>query len=98
MDGYPRLDLRFNQVEFKTPKHGRDHGLHVNSKGKTLKTEALALRDSLIDMPINPNVILYKEVMYQGGTLRGYDSVNLFDLDTNLIAVYQKNQMELICF
>lgn len=28
--------------------------------------------------------------MYQGGTPRGCDSVNLFDPDTNLIAVYQK--------
>ena len=92
IDGYPRLDLRFNQVEFKTPKHGPDHGLPVNSNGKTPKTEAnaLALRDSLIDMPNKPNVIWYKEGMYQVGTPRECDSVNLFDPDTNLIAVYQK--------
>ena len=92
MDGYPRVDLRFNQVEFKTPKHGPDHGLSTDDNGKTPKTEAnaLALRDSLIDMPNKPNVIWYKEGMYQGGTPRGCKSVNVFDPETNLIAVYQK--------
>jgi hypothetical protein len=90
--GYPRLDLRFNQVEFKTPKHGPDHGLSVDSKGETPKTEAnaIALRDSLIDMPNRQNIIWYTDGQYQGGTPRGCDSVNLFDPDTNLIAVYQK--------
>jgi hypothetical protein len=29
VDGSPRLDLRFNQVKFKTPKHGKDHGLPI---------------------------------------------------------------------
>jgi len=92
IDRSTRLDLRFNQVEFKTPKHGPDHGSPLDRKGETPKTEenALALRDSLIDMPKKPNVIWYKEGMYQGGTTRGCDCVNLFDLDTNLIAVYQK--------
>eukprot|EP00972_Heterocapsa_arctica_P115325 16447105-Heterocapsa_arctica.AAC.1 len=27
IEGYPPLDIRFNQAEFKTPKHGGDHGL-----------------------------------------------------------------------
>lgn len=51
IDGYPRLDLRFNQVEFKTPKHGEIHGLDVNEKGKVDKTEAnaIAMRDSIIN-------------------------------------------------
>jgi hypothetical protein len=92
VDSYPRLDLRYNQVEFKTPKHGPDHGLPEDSKGKTPKTEAnaLALRDSLIDMANKPNVIWYEEGMYQGGTPRGCNCINLFDPETNLIAVYQK--------
>ena len=92
VDGYPRLDLRFNQVEFKTPKHGKDHGLPVDKTGKTPKTEAnaIALRDSLIDMPNNQDIIWYTDGQYQGGTQRGCDSVNLFDPDTNVIAVYQK--------
>ena len=55
VNGYQRLDLRFNQIEFKTPKHSKDHGLPVGSNGKTPKTEAnaIALRDSLIDMANN---------------------------------------------
>ena len=90
VDGYPRLDLRYNQVEFKTPNHGKDHGLPTDDNGKTPKTEANAIRDSLINMPNKPNVIWYKEGMYQGGTPRGSNCINLFDPDTNLIAVYQK--------
>ena len=92
IDGFPRFDLKFNQIEFKTPKHGRDHGLSTDDNWKMRKTEinTLALRDSLIDMPNKPKVICYKEGVYQGGTPRGCKSVNVFDPDTNLIAVYQK--------
>ena len=92
VDGYPRLDLRFNQVEFKTPKHGKDHGLPVGSNGKTPKTEsnAIALADSLVDMPNRENIVWYTDGQYQGGTARGCDCVNLFDPDTNVIAVYEK--------
>ena len=92
VDGYPQLDLRFNQVEFKTPKHGKDHGLPVGSNGKTPKTEsnAIALADSLVDMPNRENIVWYTDGQYQGGTARGCDCVNLFDPDTNVIAVYEK--------
>lgn len=94
IEGYPRLNIRFNQVEYKTPKHGKDHGLPIDKNGKTPKTEAnaIALRDSLIDMPNSQNIIWYTDGQYQGGTERGCDSVNLFDPDRNLIAVYQKQQ------
>ena len=90
--GYPELNLRFNQVEFKTPKHGKDHGLPVDTNGKTPKTEAnvIALRDSLVDMANRENIIWYTDGQYQGGTDRGCDCVNLFDPDTNVIAVYEK--------
>lgn len=92
IEGYPRLNIRFNQVEYKTPKHGKDHGLPVDKTGKTPKTEAnaIALRDSLVDMPNSQDIIWYTDGQYQGGTQRGCDSVNLFDPDRNLIAVYQK--------
>lgn len=92
VDGYPRLDVRFNQVEYKTPKHGIDHDLPVSNNGKTPKTEAnaLALRDSLVDMPNRENIVWYTDGQYQGGTDRGCDSVNLFDPATNLIAAYEK--------
>ena len=92
IEGYPRLDLRFNQVKYKTPKHGPDHGLPKDSNGTTPKTDAntIALRDSLIDMPNRQDIVWYTDGQYQGGTQRGCDCVNLFDPDTNLIAVYQK--------
>jgi hypothetical protein len=94
VDGYPRLDLRFNQIEFKTPNHGKDHGLPVDKNGKTPKTEAnaIVLRDSLVDMANNQDIIWYTDGQYQGGTQRGCGSVNLFDPNTNVIAVYQKQR------
>jgi hypothetical protein len=63
VDGYPRLDLRFNQVEYKTPKHGKDHGLPVGKTGKTPKTEAnaIGLRDSLVAMPNRENIVWYTD-------------------------------------
>ena len=52
MDGYPRLDLRFNQVLYTTPKHCEIHRLLVNGKDKVDKTNAneIAMRDSIIDL------------------------------------------------
>ena len=41
-------------------------------------------------MPNRQNIVWYTDGQYQGGTPRGCDCVNLFDPDTNLIAVYQK--------
>ena len=84
--------MRFNQVEYKTPKHGKDHDLPIGNNVKTPKTEAnaIALCDSLVDMPNRENIVWYTDVQYQGGTARGCDSVNLFDPDTNVIAVYSK--------
>ena len=91
-NGYPRLDLRYNQIEYKTPKHGPDHNLPVDDKGKTPKTEAnvLALRDSLLNMPNAENVIWYTEGQYQGGTPDDREAVNLYDPQKKLIAVYTK--------
>jgi hypothetical protein len=57
--GYPRFELRFHQVNYKTPKHGPDHGLPKDSNEKTPKTDAnaIALRDSLLDMPNSQNIV-----------------------------------------
>jgi hypothetical protein len=92
VEGYPPLDIRFNQAEFKTPKHGGDHGLPVSNNRKTPKTEenVIALRDSLVDMGNSQNIVWYTDGQYQGGTERGCDTVNLFDPERNLIAVYKK--------
>jgi hypothetical protein len=92
IDGYPKLELRYNQIYYKTPKHGPDHGLPVGADDKSPKTEAnaLALRDSLLEMPNKENIIWYTDGQYQGGTDRGCDSVNLYDPETGVIAVYPK--------
>lgn len=60
--------------------------------GKTPKTEAnaVALRDSLVDMPNREYIVWYTDGQYQGGTGRGCACVNLFDPATNVIAVYEK--------
>ena len=70
----------------------KDHGLPVDNNGKTPKTElnAIALADSIIDMPNRENIVWYTDGPYQGGTASGCDCVNLFDPDPNVIAVYQK--------
>ena len=41
-------------------------------------------------MPNKKNIVWYTDGQYQGGTARGCDCVNLFDPDTNVIAVYEK--------
>ncbi len=53
IEGHPKLTLRYGQVHYKTPKHGKIHGLPTNENGLTTKNEenALALQDSLIKMP-----------------------------------------------
>jgi hypothetical protein len=41
-------------------------------------------------MPNRKYIIWFNDGMYQGGTERGYDSVNLFDKETDTIAVFKK--------
>jgi len=43
-------------------------------------------------MPKRKNIVWFDNGMYQGGTNRGYDSVNLFDKETNTIAVFRKGE------
>ena len=43
--GHLHLGVGYNQVKFKTPNHGSAHGLPVNEKGRTSKTEKNALND-----------------------------------------------------
>ena len=89
-EGHPHLVARYGQVDFKTP----DHGLPTNEKGRTPKTEknALALRDSIVNMPNRKDIVWFDNGMYQGGTKRGYDSVNIFDKETDTIAVFKKDE------
>lgn len=92
-EGHPHLVGIYGQVLFKTPDHGKVHGLPVDEKGRTPKTEknALALRDSIVN-PKRKNIVWFDNGMYQGGTNHGYDSVNIFDKDTNTITVFRKGE------
>lgn len=64
-----KVAARYGQVNFKTPDHGDIHGLPTNEKGQTPKTEenALALRDSIVNMPNRKNIRWFENGMYQGG-------------------------------
>ena len=92
INGQPKLDLRYNQLEYKVSKHGKEFGLELNANKKTPKTQSniLAMRDALLDMPNQKNTIWFDQAQYQGGTKRGVETVNLFNTDSNIIAVYQK--------
>ena len=81
-------------MKFKTPDHGDIHGLPVNANGKTPKMEknALALRDSIITMTNRKEIKQFENGLYQGETNRGYDSVNLYDPETQVIAVFKKQE------
>jgi len=96
VEGHPHLVARYGQVEFKTPNHGKIHNLPINTNSKTPKTEenGLALRDSLVNMPNRKKIEWFDNRMYQGGTERGYDSVNIYDRKTRVIAVFKKQKDE----
>ena len=94
VEGHPKLTVRYHQVNFKTPNHGKIHGLPTNENDKTPKTEenTLALRDSIVNMPNRKDIVWFENGMYQGGTERGYDSINLYDPATQVIAVFKKDE------
>jgi hypothetical protein len=74
-------------VNYNTPKQGAIHGLPVNENSKTPKTgkNALAIRDSIVNMPNREGILRFENGMYQGGTERDYDSINLYDRKTKAI-------------
>ena len=94
VEGHPKLIVRYGQVYFKTPKHGSIYGLPTDENGKTPKTEqnALDLRDSLVEMSNREGSIFFDNGGYQKGTDRGYDSVNIYDKNERVIAVYKKQE------
>ena len=94
VEGHTNLVVRYGQVHFKTPDHGPIHDLPINGNGKTPKTEknALALRDSIVNMPNRKDIVWFENGGYQKGTERGYDSVNLYDKDKRVIAIYKKQE------
>lgn len=43
-------------------------------------------------MPKRKNIQWFESGMYQGGTQRGYNSVNIYDPSSHVIAVFRKNE------
>lgn len=41
-------------------------------------------------MPNRKSIVWFDNAMYQGGTERGYNSVNIYDPETQVIAVFRK--------
>ena len=92
IEGRPQLEVKYNQAEYKVSKHGSDHGLPTDTRGKTPKTEAntLAFMKSIANMANRENTVWYTDGQYQGGTKRGINCINLYDRDTGVITIYQK--------
>lgn len=96
VEDHPRLRVGFWQSRYKVPDHGALHGLPYSVNGGT-KTEnsdenALAMMQSIADMPYRSNSIWFdqEDVTYQGGTDRELPAVHIFDDDTKVIAVFNK--------
>jgi hypothetical protein len=98
VEGHPRLRVGFWQSRYKVPDHGALHGLPYSVKNnggtKTEKSDdtALAMMQSIEDMPHRPNAIWFDQddVTYQGGTDREFPAVQIFDDDTKVVAVFNK--------
>jgi hypothetical protein len=98
VEGHPRLRVGFWQSRYKVPDHGALHGLPYSVKNnggtKTEKSDdtALAMMQSIEDMPHRPNAIWFDQddVTYQGGTDREFPAVYIFDDDTKVVAVFNK--------
>jgi hypothetical protein len=98
VEGHPQLRIGFWQCRFKVLKHGAIHGLPYNRKEngstRTEKSDdnALVMIQSIEDMPHRPNAVWFDQddVTYQGGTDRGFPAVYIFDEDTKIAAVFNK--------
>lgn len=98
VEGHPRLRVGFWQSRYKVPDHGALHGLPYSVKNnggtKTEKSDetALAMMQSIEDMPHRQNAIWFDQddVTYQGGTDREFPAVHIFDDDTKVVAVFNK--------
>jgi hypothetical protein len=84
-DGHPQLRVGFNQAEFKTPDHGKIHGLPLQENGKASKADAAQLQQSLVDIGNDPNA-----EWYHNGSYQDQDSVNILDPVSKILSVYKK--------
>lgn len=84
-DNQPRIRLAFNQIRFKTPKHGKIHGLPVDESGKASKNDAPILIDKLEQQAYSEKTKWYKNESFQD-----QDSVNLYSPHNGILTVYKK--------
>jgi hypothetical protein len=55
-----------------------------------MEQNALALRDSLVNMTNREGILWFNNDGYQKGTKRDYDSVNIYDKDNRVIGIFKK--------
>ena len=98
VEGHPRLRVGFWQSRYKVADHGDLHGLPYSVKNnggtKIEKSDdtALAMMQSIEDMPYRPNAIWFDQddVTHQVGTDLEFPAVHIFDDDTKVVAVFNK--------
>jgi len=97
-EGHPDLTVGYWQSEFKVSDHGAVHGLEYtlkkNGGTKTEKTEDKTLKfmRSIADMPNRKDVRWFDDGTYQDGTDRKFPAVHIYDLDNQVIAVFNKDR------
>lgn len=64
-----------------------------NGGTKTEKTDdnALKIMRSIVGMPNRENVEWFEDRKYQGGSIRKFDAVSIYDLDKRVIAIFRKD-------
>lgn len=96
VENKPTVIFRYNQVKYKTPKHGADFGLVRNKEGKVEKSEknAIAYRDSMVNMANRKDKAIewYNDGEYQSGTPDECKTVNIYDKETQIIIVFEKQK------
>ena len=91
----PKLDLPWNQIDFKTPKHFDEvmaaAGICPDTElSKEDKTEMLQnyIHDTLTDP--NKDLAWYEDGKYHGGAPEGHDSINILDQETGIAFSFKK--------
>nr|YP_010283166.1 hypothetical protein MKU15_pgp025 [Nitzschia traheaformis]ULD15930.1 hypothetical protein [Nitzschia traheaformis] len=85
IEGHPRLKVGFRKSRYKVP----DHGV---TKSEKIDETALLMMQLLQDMPRRLNLIWFdqNDVTYQGEINREFPAILIFDYDTKIAAVFNK--------
>lgn len=104
IESRPELIIRRGQAQYKTKDHGALAGLPYKVKGNggtsTLRTDETvdAFMDVIKEMVEDPNNIWFEEGIYQGGTTREEESINVYNEEYNRIGVFKRSTGEFITF